>query len=46
MIDTSWGSIRIALVMILGVVWFYLLNEDWRSRDIDDLWMIYLAFYF
>ncbi len=24
MIDTSWGSIRILIAMILGVIWFYL----------------------
>ena len=36
MIDTSWGSIRIALVLIMGVVWFYLLNVEIRSRDEED----------
>ena len=36
MIDTSWGSIIIAIAMVLGVVWFYLLNEELRSRDKDD----------
>tara|TARA_B100000902_G_C26863326_1_gene694082 strand:- start:428 stop:535 length:108 start_codon:yes stop_codon:yes gene_type:complete len=35
MIDTSWGSIRVLIAMILGVVWFYLLNEELRSRDED-----------
>tara|TARA_B100000287_G_scaffold361921_1_gene354912 strand:- start:87 stop:194 length:108 start_codon:yes stop_codon:yes gene_type:complete len=32
-IDTSWGSIRIALVMVMAVIWFYLLNVELRSRD-------------
>tara|TARA_B100000287_G_scaffold7062_1_gene6905 strand:+ start:692 stop:808 length:117 start_codon:yes stop_codon:yes gene_type:complete len=32
-IDTSWSSIRVALIMILGVIWFYLLNEQLRSGD-------------
>ena len=36
MIDTSWSSIRIALVFVMGVVWFYLLNVELRSRDDDD----------
>jgi len=27
MIDTSWGSIRIALVLILGIAWVYILNH-------------------
>ena len=35
MIDTSWGSIRVLIAMILGIVWFYLLNEELRSRDED-----------
>tara|TARA_R100000008_G_C3576185_1_gene165430 strand:- start:1338 stop:1445 length:108 start_codon:yes stop_codon:yes gene_type:complete len=33
MIDTSWSSIRIGLVFIMGIVWFYLLNVELRSRD-------------
>ena len=36
MIDTSWNSIRIALVMVMAVVWFYLLNVELRSRDEED----------
>jgi hypothetical protein len=36
MIDTSWSSIRIALVMVMAVVWFYLLNVEIRSGDEDD----------
>ena len=35
-IDTSWTSIRVALIMVLGVVWFYLLNEQLRSGEDDD----------
>ena len=33
MIDTSWGSIRIAIVMVMGVLWIYLLNEHLKSTD-------------
>ena len=33
MIDTSWGSIRILIAMILGVIWFYLLNEHLGKRN-------------
>ena len=36
MIDTSWSSIRIALILVMGVVWFYLLNVELRSGDGDD----------
>ena len=36
MIDTSWESIRILIAMILGVVWFYLLNEHLRDSDPND----------
>ena len=36
MIDTSWSSIRIALAMIMAIVWFYLLNVELRSRDEED----------
>ena len=36
MIDTSWGSIRIALVMVMAVFWFYLLNVELRSRDEEE----------
>ena len=35
MIDTSWGSLRIALAMVMGVVWFYLLNQHLRDNDED-----------
>ena len=33
MIDLSPSSIRVALIMVMGVVWFYLLNAELRSRD-------------
>ena len=36
MIDTSWSSIRVALIMVMAVVWFYLLNVELRSVDDDD----------
>jgi len=35
MIDTSWSSIRVALILVLGVIWFYLLNVELRSGDDD-----------
>ncbi len=35
-IDTSWSSIRVALIMVMAVVWFYLLNVEIRSRDEED----------
>ena len=33
MIDTSPDSIRLFVVMILGIVWFYLLNDHLRSKQ-------------
>ncbi len=36
MIDTSWSSIRIFLIMVMAVIWFYLLNVELRSSDEDD----------
>ena len=33
MIDTSPTSIRTFAIIVLGVVWFYLLNQEFRSRD-------------
>jgi len=33
MIDTSPSSIRMFAILVLGVVWFYLLNTELRSRD-------------
>ena len=35
MIDTSWSSIRVALIMGMAVVWFYLLNQHLREEDDD-----------
>ena len=32
-IETSWSSIRVALIMVMAVVWFYLLNVELRSND-------------
>ena len=34
-IDTSWSSIRIALIMLMGIVWIFLLNQQIRSNDDD-----------
>ena len=34
-IDTSPSSIRVALILVLGIVWFYLLNVELRSRNDD-----------
>ncbi len=36
MIDTSPSSIRTFAIIVLGVVWFYLLNVELRSGDEDD----------
>ena len=36
MIDTSPTSIRTFAIIVLGVIWFYLLNEQLRSGDDDD----------
>ncbi len=33
MIDTSPSSIRIALIMIMGVVWFWLVIDTIMSQD-------------
>ena len=35
MIDTSWSSIRVALIMVMAVVWFYLLNQYLMEEDDD-----------
>ena len=35
MIDTSWSSIRVALIMVMAVVWFFLLNQHLREEDDD-----------
>jgi len=36
MIDTSPSSIRVALIMVMGVVWFYLLVGHIQGRWDDD----------
>ena len=36
MIDTSWSSIRIGLIMIMGVVWFWLVIDTIMNPDNDD----------
>tara|TARA_B100001996_G_C18308122_1_gene457437 strand:- start:95 stop:202 length:108 start_codon:yes stop_codon:yes gene_type:complete len=35
MIDTSPDSIRLFAIIVLGVIWFYLLNLELRSGDDD-----------
>ena len=35
MIDMSPSSIRVALIMVMGVVWFYLLNQHLRDSGED-----------
>ena len=32
-IDPSWSAIWGALIMVMAVVWFYLLNVELRSKD-------------
>ena len=32
MIDTSWSSIRVALIMILTAIWFYLLVDSFEDK--------------
>jgi|TARA_B100000029_G_C17278875_1_gene852716 hypothetical protein len=36
MIDTSPSSIRVALIMVMGVIWFYLLVGHIQGRWDDD----------
>ena len=36
MIDTSWSSIRIGLIMIMGVVWFWLVIDTIQNPDNED----------
>ena len=36
MIDTSPSSIRIGLIMIMGVVWFWLVIDTIQNPDDDD----------
>ena len=35
MIDTSPESIRLFAIIVLGVIWFYLLNVELRNGDDD-----------
>jgi len=35
MIDTSPDSIRMFAIIVLGMVWFYLLNQELRSKNSD-----------
>ncbi len=32
-IDTSWSSIRIALIMILGIAWVYIYSHPPEEED-------------
>ncbi len=36
MIDTSWSSIRIGLIMIMGVVWFWLVIDTIMNQDNEE----------
>ena len=36
MIDTSWSSIRIVLIMIMGVVWFWLVIDTIQNQDNEE----------
>ena len=36
MIDTSPSSIRTFVIIVLGVVWFYLLNQQLRENESDN----------
>ena len=36
MIDTSPDSIRVFSIIVLGVVWFYLLNQHLRDNESDN----------
>ena len=39
MIDTSPDSIRIFVIIVLGVVWFFLLNQYLRESKEDIKWL-------
>ncbi len=32
-IDTSPSSLRTFAILVMGIIWFYLLNVELRSRD-------------
>ncbi len=36
MIDTSPSSIRAFVIIVLGVVWFYLLNQQLRENESNN----------
>ena len=36
MIDTSWSSIRIALIMIMGIVWFWVVIDTIQNSDNEE----------
>ena len=33
MIDTSWSSIRVVMIMILGSIWFFLLIQQIEENN-------------
>ncbi len=33
MIDISWSSFRVALIMVLTAVWFYLLVDSFEDKS-------------
>ena len=36
MIDTSWSSIRIVLIMIMGIVWFWVVIDTIQNSDNEE----------
>ena len=36
MIDTSWSSIRIGLIMIMGTVWFWLVIDTIMNSNREE----------
>ena len=36
MIDTSWSSIRISLIMIMGIVWFWVVIDTIQNSDNEE----------
>ena len=35
-IDTSPSSLRTFAILVMGIIWFYLLNQELRNRDEDE----------
>ncbi len=35
MIVVNWENIRLFTIIVLGIIWFYLLNTELRSNDDD-----------